>query len=46
MKRVAVLTSGGDVPRMNAPATPLAEVVSNKKQLDLRLLEWAKVLAR
>ncbi|MFC1904739.1 6-phosphofructokinase [Chloroflexota bacterium] len=27
-------------------ATPLAEVVANKKQLDLRLLELAKVLAK
>ncbi len=27
-------------------ATPLAEVVSNKKPLDLQLLEWARVLAR
>jgi 6-phosphofructokinase 1 len=27
-------------------ATPLDEVASNKKPLDLRLLKWARVLAR
>ena len=46
MKRIAVLTSGGDDPGMNAASTPLDEVASNKKPLDMRLLEWARVLAR
>jgi 6-phosphofructokinase len=51
MKRIAVLTSGGDAPGMNAAIravvqTSLQTIVSNKKLLHLRLLESARVLAR
>ena len=77
MRRIGVLTSGGDAPRAfdhlpatrfgvsavrrlakeehgvlvgllggEVSATPLGEVVSNRKTLDLNLLELARILAR
>lgn len=63
MKRIAVLTSGGDAAGMNAAvravvrtgldngwelygAMRLDEVISNKKLLDLKLLETARILAK
>ena len=45
MKRIAVLTSGADAPGMIA-ATQLTDVVTKSKQLDLSLLELAKVLVQ
>ena len=44
MKRIAVLTSGGDAPGMNA-AAPLT-CATEVKPLDLSLLELARTLAR
>ena len=71
MRRIAVLTSGGDASGMNAAVrsvvclsaeghpgvlvgllggavstTPLTEIVSNRKSLDLGLLKLANVLAQ